>query len=201
MNNPRDEFDRMMSAEFHDKPQPEYPQFADPAPYGTPVKTGLTPRGKAAIAIGTTVLATGALFSWQHYATQQAANEAKTAEIQLQRDQFELEKLKELNKVNAENIKHQTAADKDRQKQIDTCVKDNKHLVGKQLGATYRSVLEDCQTQYPATTNTGDMANAAATTNTPNTGGGVNSGFLIGAGALALGLATFAMKNKKPTPA
>ncbi|HEX5567100.1 MAG TPA: hypothetical protein VFY14_09295 [Streptomyces sp.] len=200
MNNPRDEFDRMMSAEFTDKPRPESPQYADPAPYGTPVKTGLTPRGKAALAIGGTILATGALLSWQHYSTQQAANEAKTAEIQLQRDQFELEKLKELSKVNAENTKLQTAADKDRQKQVDACVRDNKTLVGKQLGATLGSVIKDCQDQYPATTNTGDMANAASTTNTP-TSGGVNSGVLIGAGALALGLAGAAMKNKKPTPA
>lgn len=208
MNQPdkfdRDEFDRIVQG-IHNNSQPAY---TDPAPYGPPpsyvytppVKTGLTPRGKAAIAIGGVVIASGALFCWQHYTTQKAAAEVRAAEIQLEREKFELEKLKELNKVNAENAKAVTAADKERQEKVDSCIKENKNTVGKQIGATYRSVVEDCQAQYPATTSSG-MANTASTTNTTSGSGGadVNNGALIGVGILALGLATLALKSKKPT--
>lgn len=199
MHDDTNEFDRIMSQEFIPHPQPENPPIG---PYGTPVKTGLTPRGKAAIAIGVTVIASGAFFSWQHYSAQQSANEAKAAEIQLQQQQLELEKLKVMNQVNAENTKVQTAADKTRQKQIDACVDDNKGLVGKQLGATYRSVLEDCQAQYPATTNTGDMANAASANDTSGSGGGGANGLVLGGiGAVGLGVVIAAKKGTRHNPA
>ncbi|MGP3737927.1 hypothetical protein ACTWJ9_33630 (plasmid) [Streptomyces sp. GDS52] len=184
---------------------PAQPEFTDPTPYGiqthsgaAPVKTGLTPRGKAALGVGTVAIACASLFGWQHYSAQQAANEVRAQEFAIQKQQLELEKLKELNKVNAAQQETQATENAARQKQIDACVADNKGLVGKQLGASYRSVVEDCQAQYPATSST-DMQ-AVATTADP-TGGGVNPGLLLGAGVLGLGLAVAVKKSTKSHPA
>lgn len=193
--NDHNEFDSIIAGGYAANSQPEYPT---PGPYGAPVKTGLTPRGKAAIAVGGVIIASTALFSWQHYSAQQAAAEAKAAEIQLQRDRFELEKLKTMSQVNAANTKLQTSAETARQKRIDSCVNSNKGLVGKQLGATYRSVLEDCQAQYPASSNSSDMANAASATDATNpSGGGVSPGLLLGGAVLAGGLTVAWRKSTK----
>ncbi|WP_042174527.1 hypothetical protein [Streptomyces sp. NBRC 110035] len=192
------------SPEFHD---PEFNDvitggYADPHPYGIPaqpVKTGLTPRGKAALGIGGAFLACGSLFGWQHYAAQQAEAEQKAQEIALKQQELRLEEIRELNKATAAQMETQAAVDTARQKQIDACVNDNKGLIGKQLGASYRSVVEDCQTQYPATLGS-DMQAAATTTGTGDDGG-VNPGALLGAGVLGLGLAVAVRKSTKSHPA
>jgi hypothetical protein len=186
---------------------PQQPSHTDPHPYGPPaahqghpVKTGLTPRGKAAIAIAATVVAGGGLLGWQHYASAQAANEVKAKELAIEQQKLDLEQQKALEKANKEAAKTQTSAESARQKQIDACVQDNKGLVGHQLGATLSSVIQDCQTQYPASTSTGDMQEAASTSSTDG-GAGASNFLLVGGGFLVVGAWVFVRRATRPTPA
>lgn len=172
------EFDQLITA-----------NYTDPAPYGIPaqnqVKTGLTPRGKAAIGVGTAVIACGALFGWQQYAAQQANADVKAQELALKQQQIELEKLKEINKANAVRQEQQESENSDRQKHVEACVEANGKLVGKLMGVTYQSVRDDCQAKYPTTTS-GGMQAAANTTSTGGGEDGSNAGLLLGIAALAL---------------
>lgn len=172
------EFDQLITA-----------NYTDPAPYGIPaqnqVKTGLTPRGKAALGVGTAVIACGALFGWQQYAAQQANADVKAQELALKQQQIELEKLKEINKANAVRQEQQESENSDRQKHVEACVEANGKLVGKLMGVTYQSVRDDCQAKYPTTTS-GGMQAAANTTSTGGGEDGSNAGLLLGIAALAL---------------
>lgn len=174
---------------------PEFDQvitggYTDPHPYGTPaqnqVKTGLTPRGKAALGVGTAVIACGTLFGWQQYAAQQANADVKAQELALKQQQIELEKLKEINKANAVQQEKQESESSDRQKHVEACVEANGKLVGKLMGVTYQSVRDDCQAKYPTTTSAGMQAAANTTSSSGGGEGGSNAGLLLGIAALAL---------------
>jgi hypothetical protein len=193
-----DEFQRIVQPEF---PQNSQPEYIDPTPYGgPPVKPGLTKRGKAGIAVVTAVIAGGSLIGWTHYSAQQDAAENKAQELALKQQELRLKELEILGEQATQNAKTQTALEQARQKQVDACVTANKGLVGKQLGATYRSVLEDCQAQYGAT-NSVEMQAAASATGTGGSGGGqVSPGVLIGGAVLAGGL-IFAVRNGRRNPA
>lgn len=186
MNSP-DEFDRIIS----DFNQPQTP-FTDPHPYGpppaqnaapAPVKTGLTPRGKAALCIGGAVIACGTLFTWTSYNNQQQEHELKAQEFAIQQQQIQLEMQKELNKANTAAEERQSTENAEQQKQVDACVKANQKLVGKQMGVTYQSVRDDCQDKYPTVT---DTSMQAAGSSSDGDGGGTNQGLLIAAGVLGL---------------
>ncbi|MEU1078163.1 MULTISPECIES: hypothetical protein [unclassified Streptomyces] len=189
-----DEFDRMVQRLQMTGPE----ESAAPGPYGyaAPHKAGLTKRGRVALAISATALATGGLLTWQHYDAQASANQAKAAALQLQRDQIALEMQKELNKSTLTTQKTQSAAGKERQQQIDACVENNKGLVGKQLGATLGSVIADCQNQYGGA-GTDTMQSAASSRNTTAADGGgssVSPAVFLGVTALGLGVA-FAVRK------
>jgi hypothetical protein len=173
-------------------------------PYGSPtteqVKPGLTRRGKAAIAVVGTVMAAGGLLSWSHYSTQSAETEVESKKIALQQQELELEKLKVMSEVNAKNTKAQATADAARQKQVDACVNANKGLVGKQLGATYSSVLSDCQTQYTVTSTAG-MQEAASATDTTSGGGSISPSMLLALGVGGSVLVAVAANRGKKTNA
>jgi len=182
MNSP-DEFDRMVAKEFPDEFQQE---TIDPTPYGGPahpVKPGLTKRGKAAIAIGSAVLAAGALIGYQALSSSFAEDNAKAQEIALQQERIQLDKLKEMNRAN----NTQTAQNKNRQDAINKCVKDNKDLIGNDFNSSYRDIVDACQAQYTPTTSADGMQNIASTdaADTNHNGGSIN-GLLIGGGALSL---------------
>lgn len=205
-HNGNDEFDAVINANY--VPGPAY---IDPHPYGpnpahtAPAKTGLTRRGKTALAIGGTILATSGLMFWQHNEAVTAASQARAEELAIKRQQVELEKLKELREQSALTVKQQTAASTARQKLIDACVKDNKGLVGKQLGATLSSVIEDCQTQYPDTATGSDMQAAASSEDTSSSGGNnVGTGALVAGGFLLTGIVIATRKatrgNREPAP-
>lgn len=190
---------------------PEFDQiitgaYTDPTPYGTPahtpVKTGLTPRGKAAIGVGTAVIACGTLFGWQQYTAQQANADVKAQELALKQQQIELEKLKEINKANAAQKKEEESRNSDQQKHVEACVKTNEKLVGKLMGVTYQSVRDDCQAKYPAA-GTDGMQTAANTTSTGSgEDGGWNVGVLLGIAAIvALGGSATAKKFTKSNQA
>lgn len=191
-----DEFDRMMNQEYPMNPAPE---FIDPTPYGihansVPHKPGLTRRGKVAIAIGVTVLATGGLIFWQHSNAAEAASQAQEREYALENKKLDLQMLQAMNQANAANQKQQNTADEQRQKQISACVNTDKSLVGKQMGVSYSSVLKDCQNQFPATTNGSDMQNTASSS---SSGSGVNGGLIIGGAVLVGGVLLVA--RRRPT--
>ncbi len=174
---------------------PEFEQvitggYTDPHPYGTPthspVKTGLTPRGKAALGVGTAVIACGTLFGWQQYTAQQANANVKAQEIALKQQQIELEKLKEINKANADQQEKQESENSGQEKHVEACVEANGKLVGKLMGVTYQSVRDDCQAKYPTTTAAGMQAAANTTTDTSSGGDEASVGLLLGIGALVL---------------
>lgn len=171
-------------------------------PYGSPappqVKTGLTRRGKSALAVAGTVIAVGGMLTWQHYDSISEANEIKAQEIALQQQKFELEKLKVMNQVNTETAKTQATQDAANQKLTEACVDTDKGLVGKQLGITYSSVLSDCQAQYQATSTSGMQAAASATDTNTSGGGGVSPSVLVSVvagGAILIAVAANRGKN------
>ncbi|MGW2724820.1 hypothetical protein [Streptomyces sp. NPDC001492] len=207
-NDPNHAFDGIVNHSFQANPQANAPQasYTDPHPYGPPahgrpVKTGLTPRGKAGIAVITAVLAGGGLLGYQHYAATQAANEVKAKELAIQQAQIDLQRQKALDKASKEAAKTVSVQETARQKQIDACVQDNKQLVGKQLGQTLAGVISDCQNQYPATsTATGNDLQETASSQPTSSGGGAGEGLLIGAGVLVIGTILFVRKATKPAP-
>lgn len=191
---PDDEFHRIMNEEF------------PTTPYGArvqPQKPGLTRRGKAALGIGAAVIAGGGLIGYQAYSASVADNETKAKEIAYKSQQLELEKLKELNRVNAATRKAETSEDKTRQASINGCVKRREDQVGKEFGSpSYQDIVDACQAQYAPTTNGDDMETAASTQTANNGGeGGVNNFVLVGGGAIALGLVVLTKKNKRSNPA
>jgi hypothetical protein len=131
-------FDGIVNHSFQTNPQTTTPQatpppYTDPHPYGPPaphhgppVKTGLTPRGKAALAIAATIVAGGGLLGWQHYAAAQAANQVKAQELKIEQQKLALEQQKALDKSAQSAQKTQTVAASNRQKHIDACVQNNK---------------------------------------------------------------------------
>lgn len=193
-----DGFDDVINAGYQSG-QYQQPSTIDPNPYGIPpnsipVKPGLTPRGKVALAFGVAALATGGLVGYQVYSADQAASEAKAQEVAYKKDQLELEKLKVLN----ETSKSQNSAGQVRQKQIDACVKDSRDLVGKSVDSSVRDIVEACQSQYQTAANGSDMQNAAAA---HDSGGGINDGVFIVGGILVAGLVVMVKKGARSNAA
>jgi hypothetical protein len=206
MNQP-DEFERIVRGIDPNS----RPEFTDPAPYGPPVhtsymqpvKTGLTSRGKAAIGVGTAVIACGTLFGWQHYDAQESAAQTKGQELAIKQQELRIQELREINKANTAAKNTEAAENSERNKLVEACVDSNKKMVGKLLGVTYQSVRGDCEDQYPMTaSSTGMQAAATATDTTTGSGdGGINYGLLIGASVLGLSIVVFAKKGTKSNPA
>lgn len=199
MHHDRNEFDRMINTEY---PANSTNESIDHTPYGTPAqphKTGLTKRGKAALGIGATLLAGGTLVGYQNYAANVAESEAKAQELTLQSQALELEKIRELNRVEETTRKVTAGYDKDRQKRIDECVKTHSDQVGKGFGSPQlRDVVDACQAQYAPTTSTdAGMQEAGSTTDTAG-GGGISPAVLLGLGTGgALLIAVAANRGKK----
>lgn len=209
-NDPDHTFDGIISHSWTENSQASTPtptghtSYTDPHPYGPPapgrpVKTGLTPRGKAGIAVITALVAGGGLLGYSHYAATQAANQVKAKELAIEQQKIDLEKQKALDKANKAAAKTASAQETARQKKIDACVKDNKSLVGKQLGQTLEGVIDDCQKQYPQAADTSSMQQAADSSPSNNSSTGVD-GLLIGGGVLVVGAFLFIRKATKPTP-
>ncbi|WP_046248837.1 hypothetical protein [Streptomyces sp. MBT28] len=184
-----EEFAKEFGPEFtNQQPAPIPPT----GPYGhpaQPVKTGLTKRGKTALAIGATVIAGGGFLTWQNHTEQAAENEVRAQELAIQQQQIELETLKELNKASAVQEKTQETLDAERQKQIDACIKTDKARVGKQLGVTYSSVLNDCQAKFGSTSS--GIQEAASTSSTGDDSS-ISPGLLLAiavGGSLVVGVA------------
>ena len=182
-------------------------EYADNSPYGTQMqsgKPGLTKRGKAALGIGVAVIAGGSLIGYQSYADSAAQHEAKAQELAIKSQQLELAKLQEMNRANEAGQKVEKTVNTARQSKVDACVKNNKDLVGKTVGSSYRDIVDACQAQYTDTTSSGDdMQAAAASSQDTNSGagGGINNLALLVGGGLAVGFVAVAKKSKRSNPA
>lgn len=184
MNRP-DEFDQMMGREFT-------PETVDTNPYGARpanAKAGLTPRGKAALALGAAAIATTGLVGYQVYSANAAESEARAQEIAYKKDLLELQKLKLQTQVN----KTQAGTVSVRQKQVDACVASSKDLVGKSLESSYRDIVEACQTQYTDASNP-DMQAAASSS---ASSGGINNGVFVVGGVLVVGLVVMVKRGTR----
>lgn len=180
----------------------------DPHPYGPPTssgpapKAGLTTRGKAALGISAAVIAGSSLLGYQAYASNTAANDLKAKELQLKSQALELERLKVTNQVQAAGEETATEQAAARQKRIDACVNGLKNQIGKGYGSpSYGEIVEDCQSQYPATTAPAMEAAASSTDTEERGGGGVNDGVLLGVLALGAVAVIGAKKGTRNTPA
>lgn len=141
---------------------------------------------------------------WQDYSADQRASDIQAQELQYKQDLLALEMQREINKANDASRKEQKADAQEQKKQVDACVAADKDLIGKQLGATYSSVLKDCQAQYGTTDNAGaDMQEAASATDTSSGGGGValNEGVLVAVGALGIGAVVLVRKGARSNAA
>ncbi|MFI6653186.1 hypothetical protein ACIBI8_37055 [Streptomyces sp. NPDC050529] len=200
-----DEFDDIIRNGMY----PPATETVDPHPYGppttqgAPAKPGLTKRGKAAIGIGSAVLAGSTLIGYQIHSSNAAEQEAKAQEIALKSQALRLEELRELNKASDKDRTAAATEAKTRQASVDTCVKNHDNKVDKGIGSpSYQDVVDGCQDQYGSTASTSDMQAAASendtSTSSDGDGGGVNNGALIGVVALA-GLFVFGVKKGTKT--
>lgn len=158
-------------------------------PYGgraPQVKPGLTPRGKALLAVGAAVLAGGGILGYQSYSADAAEAQVKAQELALKERSIALEEMKEYNRAHEREAKAQSSADKAAEKQIAACIDADKKLVGKQLGVSYASVTEDCKNQYAPNADSPNMQAAASATDTATGGGGLSPSALAGIGVGAV---------------
>ncbi|MEU9703127.1 hypothetical protein [Streptomyces sp. NPDC047981] len=208
---PNDEFDRIIQTSgFGQAPAAAHHNGYDTNPYGAPQhgpKTGLTVRGKAALGIGAAVLAGGSLIAYQSYEAQAAKDATIAKELDLKAQALRLEEMKETNRANEAGKATQKAEEKARQTSVNSCIDDNKNLIGKGYGPpTYRQVIDDCQAQYGAANTTGvnlQTAGSSTLATSPQTSGdGTISGTpLLAIGSLAALALWGARKATKPHPA
>lgn len=182
-----EEFQNEFGSEF----APQTSAYGNPV---YPVKPGLTRRGKIALTVGATVIASAGMLTWQNYTTQAQENSLKSQELALQQQALRIQELKEINKATAAQKKEQATEDAERKKFIDACVQADKGLIGKQMGVKYSSVVADCTSQFQgaqAGVDGSDMAAAGASSDTGGgSAGGINSTGLLaiaaGGGLLVL---------------
>ncbi|MFF6903435.1 hypothetical protein [Streptomyces hydrogenans] len=212
MNAPDDaEFGRMMQQSgFGTEPTPGY---YDPHPYGPPAhhptgtipqaKPGLTTRGKVALGVVGVALAGGALIGYQSHTETVAENQARTKELEIQAQLLRIEEIKALNTANESTKNSRQAEERTRQASVDSCVNEDKSLVGKGFGSpSYRDVIDNCLARYTPTTSDLDLKPAGSATAAPAAGGGqVNSGFLIGGAVLIGGVLWAAKRGTRPNNA
>lgn len=176
----------------------ENEQHTGQSPYGGTVrKQGVSPRRKAALAVGAAVIAGGGLIGYEMHSDNAAESEAKAQEIALKSKALELEKIRELNRA-AKSGREESEA---RQKAIDTCVKDNASKIGAVGSPSYGDVVNDCQAQYAGTSPvTGDDMETAASSDSSEAGGdALAPGLLVGVGLAGLALAIAAKRGRRTT--
>ncbi|MFI8932472.1 hypothetical protein ACIG3E_33010 [Streptomyces sp. NPDC053474] len=166
-------------------------------PYGLPLqrRRSLTRRGRVALIAGAAVICSGGAVCFQV----DSSNERKAQEIELKAERLKLEKMREENRARENNRKVSTAAEKDRQTHVDTCVKGNARKVGKGYGApSMRQVVEDCQAQYASSSDGSDMGAAGSSTDTGSSSLQLPvNGTLVTIAAGALGLYAITRRHTK----
>ncbi|MFI1568203.1 hypothetical protein ACH4ZX_35175 [Streptomyces sp. NPDC020490] len=199
----RETFDRL-TAQFHSEPV----EIIDPTPYGgaPAAKTGLTPRGKVVMGLAGAAILGATLVGYTAYSADSDQADARAQEITLQRERLELERMKEINKANADDRKAAAAASTARQTALNNCVKDGSAQIGKTGGPWSRAqVVDECQklgdgADWSSTKTGTDMANAASSSdlNTHDSGDDSgNNGLLWIVGGAAVLAVIGAKKAKK----
>ncbi|MGW3563559.1 hypothetical protein ACWDSL_06600 [Streptomyces sp. NPDC000941] len=178
--------------------------YEDVNAYGTPVvktqKSGLTRRGKVAIAVAGVAIVGGGTIWWNVHSADVEADRKEAAALEIQMKKLELEELRIRNEAKAKDEKSDKATAAARQASVNQCVKDSSDLVGKGYGSPSKSdVIADCKQQYDADMDGSDMAAAGSSKDANGSdGGGINSATLLGlvaGGALVIAVA--ANKGKK----
>lgn len=192
-----------MTEPYHD---PDFDEVVygtpDPMPYGPPPatapqaappqKTGMNTRGKAVLATAGLVLIGGSVIGYTIHADTAAANANKAAELSLQQQKFDLERLKVTNEIDTKQAKEQQAAEKELQAKIGACVDAHKDD-----SAYLQSTVEACQNQYKADHSSGaDMQEAGSAT---GSSGGFNTSLLIGVAVIGAGGIALAKLGRRPT--
>ncbi|MEU4932057.1 hypothetical protein AB0G54_37080 [Streptomyces yokosukanensis] len=175
----RETFDRL-TAQFRSEPV----EIIDPTPYGgAPAgKTGLTPRGKVVMGLAGAAILGATFVGYTAYSADSDQADARAQEITLQRERLELERMKEINKANADDRKAAAEASTARQTALNNCIKDGSAQIGKSGGPWSRTqVVDECQKLGDgdgwSDTKTGtDMANAASSSGLNTDGGSGDSG-------------------------
>lgn len=160
----------------------------DPNPYENPqvnAPAGLTRRGKVALATGAALLVGGGAIAWSSYAATQAQAEVKAAELALQADRLELERIKALQEVNAPT---QTRRNED----FNTCV--DKALGTKDSFTSAADVIDKCNAAFPPQTSL-DTEHVASH-DEPEKGGIGADGLLVALAAGGVGALFLARKAK-----
>ncbi|MEU9578810.1 hypothetical protein [Streptomyces chilikensis] len=189
-----------MNAPDHDFNQVIANGWTDPTPYAepTPVKPGLTPRGKAALAIGGAVLAGGAIVGYQAHTSAQADRELAARELALEEKRLDLEQRRLETETAAQTTKAHTKAETARQTAVEDCIKDRENKVGQGLGApTYRELTDVCTAIHTPAIPLDDMQPAAATDTVTDTTDDGGNGLLIGGAVLAGGVLLATRKARK----
>jgi uncharacterized protein HemX len=174
-------------------------QGVDPHPYGAPVqpttpkKTGLNTRGKVALSVAGLAIIGGGTLIYQNHTENVAAQQAKTAELQLQQSRLDLERLKVTNQIDEKQARQQKDEAKDLQAKVDACVAANKDQ-----SAYLKGTVQACQDQYGTSTSSGaDMQEAGSATNGDG-GGGISPGLVIGVGVTVAAAVGFARYGRRP---
>lgn len=170
--------------------------------YGSTVhksKTGLTRRGKVAIAVGTLALVGGGTIWFQAHSAAVAKDEKEAAALQIQMKKLELEEMRIRNEQATAKKKEATTAQAALQKKVDQCVEDGSKAPSDDSWGNRKSdVISDCKALYGASDSSPDMEAAGNAEDTG--GGGLNSSATLGIVAgLGLGVAVFAKRGQRST--
>ncbi|MFH8582588.1 hypothetical protein ACH4EF_42455, partial [Streptomyces zaomyceticus] len=132
-----------------------------------------------------------------------AENENRAKEMEIQAQLLRIEELKELNRSSEITRNSHNAEEKTRQASVDSCVNTNRNLIGKDFRSpSLGEIVEDCQAQYTNPASGLDMQAAGSATASPQASSGeINTGLLLGGGALALVLVIAAKRGSRPTNA
>lgn len=194
------EFNQMTGG-FSPDPHPYGQPAANATPSGPvgPKKTGLNTKGKAVLGGAGVLLAAGGFLIYQDHSANIAAQNAKQAEIALQQQRLELERLKVTNQVDEKHAKQQKTETKQIQQKIDACVDANRDT-----SAYLQGTVDACRDQYATTSADGhDMQEAGSSSTGLNTDGSISPVWLIGAaagGVMVFWAARRGRRNNAGTP-
>jgi hypothetical protein len=154
---------------------------------------GLSPRMKAAIGAGATVLVVTGAFTWTTWATEQAKADVQKAQIALERDRLNLQKEQQAAALAAEQAKaagQETDAQKARRLAVSDCVA--------KAGGGFNAVA-DCGNAFPLVESLGGMQTASQTVSHVASNGPASTAGLIALGGIGAVAAFSWVKKRLPS--
>lgn len=195
MNHEYDDENAQVNAQFNAMTDGIDPQPYGPAPEQPAKKAGLNARGKVVLAGAAVVLAGSGVIGYTIHTDNAAENANKAAELAIQQQKLDLERIKVTNQIDEKQAAKQQDADKAIQAKVEACVDQNKD------GSAYlQGVVDACKEQYNATdssTDGGDMQAAGAASSSG--GGDSNTLVLAGIAAAVVGTGVAVRRLSRPT--